>query len=138
MTSRPVPQHVSVGFGKQGASYAKFRPDYPQELYTLILAPSKPTQRHLAIDVATGSGQAARTLGAYFGRVVALDLDPEQLKHADAVHNVTYKVAAAEQLGMNDGCADLVAVASGLHWCVCRSADTILCQHCAIDHVLTK
>ena len=116
MMAHAAPQHAPVGFGKQGASYAKFRPDYPQDLYNLILAPSKPTERRLAIDVATGSGQAARGLSAHFERVVALDLDPEQLQHASSTPNVTFKVAAAEKLGVEDSCADLVAVAAGLHW----------------------
>ena len=116
MMSHAAPQQVPVGFGKQGASYARFRPDYPQDLYKLILAPSKPAERRLAVDVATGSGQAARGLSAYFERVIALDLDPEQLQHANNTPNVTFQVAAAEQLGMKDDSADLVAVAAGLHW----------------------
>lgn len=130
MSSQAAPQQVPVGFGKQGASYARFRPDYPPDLYKLILAPSKPAERRLAIDVATGSGQAARNLSAYFQKVVAIDLDSEQLKHADDIHNVIFKLAAAEQLDMKDGCADLVAVAAGLHWCaLVPCQDLMLAMH---------
>lgn len=105
-----------VEFGKQGAAYVKYRPAYPDDLYKVVLAPSKPNARSLAVDVATGSGQAAKGLSAYFKRVIALDRDPEQLKHAVHIRNVTHQLGSAEQLGMEDSCADLVAVAQGLHW----------------------
>ena len=105
-----------VEFGKQGAAYAKFRPDYPEDLYKIVLAPLKPAARALAVDVATGSGQAAKALSAYFEKVVALDRDAEQLKHAVHIQNVTHQQGEAEQLGMEDNCANLVAVAQGLHW----------------------
>lgn len=105
-----------VGFGKQGAAYAKFRPDYPEDLYKVVLAPLKPDGRVLAVDVATGSGQAAKGLSTYFEKVVALDRDAEQLKHAVHIQNVTHQQGEAEQFGLEDNSADLVAVAQGLHW----------------------
>ena len=32
-----------IEFGKQGAAYARFRPDYPEDLYKIVLAPLKPS-----------------------------------------------------------------------------------------------
>ena len=70
----------------------------------------------LAVDIATGSGQAAKGLSSYFSKVVALDHDNEQLKHAASLPNVAFKLGAAEHTGLEDSSADLVAVAAGLHW----------------------
>lgn len=57
-------------FDRQAASYAEFRPSYPKELYEIIFKfcdfSEKPEQ---ALDVATGSGQAAVVLAEYFQRV---------------------------------------------------------------------
>lgn len=69
-------------FSKAAASYAKYRPEYPPELYKAILQQAKVPAQNLAVDVATGSGQAAKGLSIYFSKVIALDHDPEQLKHA--------------------------------------------------------
>ena len=109
-------KEASSSFGRQAASYAKYRPDYPAKLYQTIFTHCKLENRALAVDVATGSGQAAKDLSAYFKAVVALDQDPEQLKHAQQIHNVKFQLGTAEQTGLSSDCADLVAVAAGLHW----------------------
>jgi len=113
--------HVCAGsvsglFSKSAASYAKYRPDYPQELYEAILKRGKLPARDLAVDAATGSGQAAKGLSPYFAKVIALDHDSEQLKHAPHLPNVTFKLGAAEETGLENHTADVVAVAAGLHW----------------------
>lgn len=58
-------------FDRQAASYAEFRPSYPEGLYQQILKfcdfKDKP---NLALDVATGSGQAAVVLAEYFAKVI--------------------------------------------------------------------
>lgn len=59
---------------------AKYRPGYPPELYDAILKHGHLPARDLAIDIATGSGQAAKGLSSYFSTVMALDHDSEQLK----------------------------------------------------------
>lgn len=47
----------------------RFRPRYPQQVYDIILSHLGPDQRNLAVDVATGSGQAAVQLAEYFKQV---------------------------------------------------------------------
>lgn len=103
-------------FSKAAASYAKFRPENPPELYKAILHRANLPAHELAIDIATGSGQAAKGLSTYFSKVIALDLDNEQLKHAPTLPNVAFKLGAAECTGLEDSSANLVAVAAGLHW----------------------
>ena len=107
---------VSGLFSKSAASYAKFRPNYPAELYEMILKHANLPSQGLAVDVATGSGQAAKGLSKYFTTVLALDHDSEQLKHAFDLPNVAFELATAEKTGLEDSSADLVAVAAGLHW----------------------
>ena len=57
-------------FDRQAASYAEYRPSYPEELYRHILKfcdyNSKP---QVALDAATGSGQAAVELAKHFEKV---------------------------------------------------------------------
>jgi hypothetical protein len=47
----------------------RFRPRYPQQVYDIILSHLGADQRSLAVDVATGSGQAAVQLAVYFKQV---------------------------------------------------------------------
>jgi len=47
----------------------RFRPRYPQQVYDIILGHLGSDQRNMAVDVATGSGQAAVQLAEYFKQV---------------------------------------------------------------------
>jgi len=69
-------------FSKGSASYAKFRPEYPAALYDVILQQASLPARDLAVDIATGSGQAAKDFSKHFARVIALDHNADQLQHA--------------------------------------------------------
>ncbi len=102
-------------FSKGSASYAKFRPEYPAALYNVILQQASPA-RDLAVDLATGSGQAAKGLSKHFACVIALDHNADQLQHAGKFPNVRFQEGAAENTGLGDGIADLAAVAQALHW----------------------
>lgn len=101
-------------FSGHAGSYARFRPGYPSDLYAW-LAEATPA-RDLAWDVGTGNGQAARGLAEHFVRVVATDASAEQLRHALAPKNVTFRQALAERSGLDDATVDLVAVGQALHW----------------------
>lgn len=96
--------------------YASSRPEYPVELFEFLaeLAPSK----SLAWDCATGNGQAARRLSENFEKVVATDHSAEQLRRATSGDrkNIEYRVAEAEQSGLELGTIDLVTVAQAVHW----------------------
>ena len=51
-----------------------------------------------------------------YHRVVASDISAEQLKQATAVHNVHYEQGQAEHTGLPEASADLITVATALHW----------------------
>jgi SAM-dependent methyltransferase len=101
-------------FSDRSPDYARYRPDYPDRLFAWLagLAPA----RRLAWDCATGSGQAAAGLARHFGSVIATDASAEQIASARQRRGVRYRVAAAEDSGLETGSADLVTSAQALHW----------------------
>src|SRR6266446_4060881 len=101
-------------FSKQAAGYAKFRPRYPQKLsdYVTNIAPS----RQLAWDCGTGNGQAAVGLASLFDRVIATDASEKQIANAQSHKTVEYRVAPAENSGIESETLDLIMVAQALHW----------------------
>jgi SAM-dependent methyltransferase len=101
-------------FSVQAADYAKFRPQYPPELFR-YLAGSTP-EKKLAWDCATGNGQAAIGVAAHFERVIATDASAKQISRAEPHPRVTYLVAPAETSGLESGEFNLVTVAQALHW----------------------
>ncbi len=101
-------------FSGRAASYARHRPDYPRELFAWIasLAPG----RQCAWDCATGNGQAAVALAEHFEEVVATDASSSQLENAFAHPRVSYRVARAEESGLEPGSVAAITVAQALHW----------------------
>lgn len=100
-------------FGQHAEAYARHRPTYPEGLFDWLaeLAPS----RHLAVDVASGAGQAALGLAARFDRVVATDQSAELLATIPPHPRLTTLAQPAEALDVG-GRADLVVTAQALHW----------------------
>lgn len=101
-------------FSSRAADYAVFRPRYPDALFEFLASESP--ARDLAWDCATGNGQAAIGLAAYFARVVATDASDAQIARAAAHQRVEYRVAVGDNSGLPDQSADLVTVAQALHW----------------------
>jgi len=101
-------------FSKQAEDYAKFRPRYPREIFEYLgtIVPA----RQLAWDCATGNGQAAVELANVFDRVIATDASESQIAKAEPRERVEYRVAPAEQSGLQSDNFDLVMVGQALHW----------------------
>jgi SAM-dependent methyltransferase len=101
-------------FSAVAASYARYRPTYPAELFDWIaeLAPA----RTAAWDCACGSGQATLPLADRFQSVIGTDASAEQLALAPAHPRITWRVAAAEVSGLPDTSVDAITVAQALHW----------------------
>ena len=108
--SVPPADHFSV----VASQYAAFRPRYPAALYQWLAATA--ARRERVWDCACGSGQASVDLAAYFREVINTDLSAEQLAQAPAHQRIGYRVALAEQSGLDDASCDLVTVAQALHW----------------------
>jgi SAM-dependent methyltransferase len=101
-------------FSQQAAQYAAYRPTYPMALFQYVAGVV--AQHNLAWDCATGSGQAAIGIAPYFARVIATDASVAQIAHAIPHPRVEYRVAPAEQSGIEPDSVDLVTVATALHW----------------------
>jgi SAM-dependent methyltransferase len=101
-------------FATEAVEYAHLRPTYPEELFAFLA--SVVSRRDVAWDCATGNGQAATHLAEYFGRVVATDESGEMIAQAPQDPRIVYRVAEAEDSGLEGGSVDLVTVASAIHW----------------------
>lgn len=101
-------------FSGHAADYARYRPTYPPELFDALAAL---VARHtLCWDAGTGSGQAAGGLAEHFAEVVATDASEDQIAHAAPHPGVRYRVAPAEQSGLEDASVDLVTAGQAVHW----------------------
>jgi SAM-dependent methyltransferase len=101
-------------FSRQAADYRRYRPTYPAALIDFVAGCC--ADRTVAVDCATGSGQAAVALAERFASVIAVDGSPGQLARAEPHARVGYAAALAEQLPVRAGSVDLVAVAQAAHW----------------------
>lgn len=101
-------------FSTRADAYASYRPSYPPELFTFLAGLCQQHER--AWDCATGNGQAARGLAAYFREVVATDASAQQIAQAPASPGVKFAVATAEASGLEDASVDLLTVAQAAHW----------------------
>jgi SAM-dependent methyltransferase len=101
-------------FSGLAAQYSAFRPTYPPVLFDYLAQLCR--ERRMAWDCACGNGQATGGLARHFAAVIATDASPQQLSAAAPHGNVTYRVARAEDSGINSNSVDLVTVAQALHW----------------------
>ena len=101
-------------FSAQAADYARYRINYPADLYDWLLP--QVAGRERAWDCATGNGQVAAVLADYFVRVNATDLSASQLAQAVPRLNVHYQTARAEHTPFPDQRFDLITVAQAVHW----------------------
>jgi SAM-dependent methyltransferase len=101
-------------FSRLAAQYSAFRPSYPPALFDYLSQLCR--ERRKAWDCACGNGQASVALAKHFDAVIATDASPQQLAAASENPRVTYRVARAEDSGIESGSVDLVTVAQALHW----------------------
>ncbi|MDX1403937.1 MAG: class I SAM-dependent methyltransferase [Woeseiaceae bacterium] len=87
---------------------------YPDALFEYLA--SLCNSHELAWDCATGNGQAARFLAPRFDRVLATDASEKQIASAVSNPNIEFRVAVAEDSGLDSDSVDLITVAQALHW----------------------
>ena len=104
--------------------YSKFRPIYPQKILDII---SGFISRNgggfgVAVDVACGSGQSTFYLSSRFQNCFGFDISEAQVECAQQKHrelnvrNVSFKVANAASLPLENASVDLVSCAQAWHW----------------------
>src|SRR5262249_42826515 len=101
-------------FSKFATRYADFRPHYPAALFDYLATLA--SRDSLVWDCAAGSGQATLDLALRFERIIATDASAEQIAAAPRRGNVEYRVALAEESGLENESIGLLTVAQALHW----------------------
>lgn len=101
-------------FSTRSDLYAKFRPTYPDELFSFLLA-HLPNQEN-AWDCGTGNGQVAQQLAVHFNHVYGTDISQSQLDNAVQKPNITYAKQPAEHTNFTSHTFDLIVVAQAIHW----------------------
>jgi len=101
-------------FSNVAASYATYRPRYPEALVELLVAESP--GRALAWDAGCGNGQLSVALARHFAQVIATDPARAQIDAAEANPRVDYRCEPAEQSTLAAGSADLAVAAQAAHW----------------------
>jgi SAM-dependent methyltransferase len=95
-------------------AYERYRPSEAPALFAWLAAQAP--GRRLAVDVATGNGQAAIGLAVHFDAVVACDASPAQLPAARPHARIEYRHEPAEALSIGAQSADVLVVAQAAHW----------------------
>lgn len=101
-------------FSMGATEYAAHRPRYPEALFDAVAKLA--ARRDVALDVATGSGQAAAGLVGRFAHVVAVDGGVGQLAAAGRGAGFALAAAVAERLPVRAASCDAITVAQALHW----------------------
>jgi len=101
-------------FSSHAATYASYRPSYPQALIDFLSATAGGDR--LALDCACGNGQLAFLLAERFAQVVGTDASETQIEHARPHPRIRYGVAPAHRSGLPAESADLITVAQAAHW----------------------
>src|SRR5690349_13560631 len=101
-------------FSGVAAGYANYRPSYPAELFDYLATLVRPSA--MVWDCAAGNGQATVELAKRFSKVIATDASRAQLDAAPRLRNVEFRVAPAEQSGLENRSVELITVAQALHW----------------------
>lgn len=106
----------SRSFGRVAAEYDRFRPDYPDELFTEVLA-AAPGGR--VLEAGAGTGRATLALARRGAAVVAVEPSSEMAalaRRATEGLPVEILVSSFEQCTVGAGAFDLVVAAQAWHW----------------------
>ncbi len=117
------------------ADYARFRPGYAPEVATAILSYVGRDRADIdAADIGAGTGIWTRMLAARGLRSVVA-VEPNDDMRGQGIETsrgtgIVWRKGSAEATGLPDGSADLVSMASSLHWAdfdkACEEFDRIL------------
>ena len=111
-----------IDFGRHSEDYAAFRPGLPASFYQRLDAITR-IRECRSLDLATGPGTIALALGSLGSSVVGIDISAEQIaaakrvaKEQDLEEEVQFRVARAEDTGLDASSFDLVTACQCWHW----------------------
>ena len=109
-----LPRERARLFDREASLYDRYRPGYPEALIDAILAPDDPASLTL-LDVACGTGIAARQLAARGAGVLGVELNPKMAALAVG-HGIPCEVSAFEEWDPAGRRFDRVVCAQAWHW----------------------
>lgn len=122
MSATGTPAGIGHGdFSSLAAGYARFRPGYAPEVATSVIARAgkEPAQID-AVDIGAGTGIWTRMLCAHgLHSVIAVEPNDEMRawgRQSSGNAGILWLKGSAEATGLPDASADLVTMASSLHW----------------------
>jgi SAM-dependent methyltransferase len=110
-----------IDFGRTAVDYERYRPGFPESLFTQIAQRGWIAQGDRALDLGTGTGTLALGFAAHGLTVDGLDIAPELLDVArqsalDRGLDTRFVEGSAEATGMDDASFDLVSAGQCWWW----------------------
>lgn len=104
-----------MNFGAEAGAYRAFRPRWPGEVFTRILA-RVPAPRRRAVDLGAGTGMVAHALVEHVEEVAAVEPDERMLAQLEPHARLRAAHARAEDARFEPASLDLVTVGNAFHW----------------------
>ena len=103
-------------FSQAADDYAKYRPDYPDELVVACaeyagLQPGSPV-----VDIGCGTGISTRRFAGHGYALTGVEPNAAMLEKACEAGQASYKEGDAANTGLPNDCCELIICAQALHW----------------------
>ena len=118
---RPVDLARARAFDAWASEYDRFRPGYPDALFTTIATRLTLPAQPRVVDLGAGTGRASLAMAALGWRVTAVEpgrpmLDVLRARATSGGLVIASRQAHAEETGLDPSSADLVTAAQAFHW----------------------
>jgi len=108
---------AAEGFASQAATYARGRPEYPEDIGLWLRGTLGLGTRKTVIDLGAGTGKFSRRLAATGAAVIAVEPVAEMRAQLSAALPAVQAIAGtAEEIPLPGGSADAVVCAQAFHW----------------------
>jgi SAM-dependent methyltransferase len=112
---------MAIDFGRTADDYARHRAGFPSSMFERLGRRGIGKGGQRVVDVGTGTGTLARGFALRGCEVIGIDPSEqlvEQARRLDAEAGVTiaYRIARAEETGLDDGSVDVYAAGQCWHW----------------------
>lgn len=107
-------------FDSKGNVYSKARPNYPDALFSYLLAERVINKDTVAADIGSGTGIFTIAMSQFVNSIFAVEPNDDMRFKAEekykAIANITSINATAENTSLPDCSVDLITVAQAFHW----------------------